>query len=447
MDNDAIFQPLVFRNLTVKNRLFRSNISGRIDNYDGSGSPARIAWEAKFARGGVGAILSAHSPVTVHGRILPNYAMIDRDERVPFWRMVTDRVHEYDCKYILQLSHGGHQQDIGGVENIKRPPQSSTDKRDFFHGFPTHSMTVPEIEDVVRAFAAAAYRARQAGCDGVELHACNGYLFTQFLSSAINDREDDYGGPLENRARLLLDVIRAVRASVGSDFHLQVKTNGLDYNDALEPWQPEGNTLEESIQVARWVEAAGADALHISVGSYFPHPRNPPGGFSDPNVVRNYDTVLSSGTHTLRNYLAFRYMPTLSRAVWLRTVEGLDPEGISLEECAAIKREVKIPVLSTGGYQHASRIRAAIVEGKCDGVAIARPLMANPDLPLMLARGEETAPKPCTYCNKCLPNVIENPLGCYEESRYPSYDAMIEELLSFYKDSDFVPVPKPDPET
>src|SRR3954470_8642730 len=117
MVDDVLFRPLAFRNLTVKNRLFRSSISGRIDNYNGSGTPARVAWEAKFARGGVGAIISSHVPVSVRGRILPNYAMIDRDERINFWSKVVRRVHSFDCAFIMQLSHSGHQQDIGGVEN------------------------------------------------------------------------------------------------------------------------------------------------------------------------------------------------------------------------------------------------------------------------------------------------------------------------------------------
>src|SRR4051794_26076731 len=86
MDNDVIFQPLKFRSLTVKNRLFRSSISGRWDNYDGSGSQARINWEEKFARGGVGAIISSYVPVHLRGRIMPNYAMIDSDDKIPFWR-------------------------------------------------------------------------------------------------------------------------------------------------------------------------------------------------------------------------------------------------------------------------------------------------------------------------------------------------------------------------
>ncbi|HCO04260.1 MAG TPA: hypothetical protein DIT48_13040, partial [Actinobacteria bacterium] len=85
---DPIFTPLRFRNLTVKNRLFRSSISGRIDNYDGSGTQARVNWEERFARGGVGAIISAHVPVHVRGRVLPNYAFIDDDDKIPFWRAV-----------------------------------------------------------------------------------------------------------------------------------------------------------------------------------------------------------------------------------------------------------------------------------------------------------------------------------------------------------------------
>jgi 2,4-dienoyl-CoA reductase-like NADH-dependent reductase (Old Yellow Enzyme family) len=432
--DDPIFQPLRFRNLEVKNRVFRSSISGRIDNYDGSGTQARINWEAKFARGGVGAIISAHVPISVRGRILPNYAHIDRDERIPFWRRLGERVHEYDCKFILQLSHGGRQQDIAGVENFAKPALSSTDRPDPFHGLPCRRMTVQEIHQTVQDFAAGARRAREAGLDGIELHACNGYLITQFLSSGINDRRDDYGGPLENRARFLLEIIHAIRREVGHDFHLQVKISAVDHNNAIIFWDRKGNTLPESVRVCRWLEEAGADALHVSTGSLFPHPLNPPGDFPIADVVRNYDTMLSSGRHALRNYLLFRFPLTspLMALLWKRTTGDL-VEGINVDHAAEVKRNVTIPVLCTGGFQTASFIRRVLAEGRCDGVSIARPLMANPDLVNMFAAGRDLPERPCSYCNKCLVNVLENPLGCYDVRRYDGdYDAMARELMSFF---------------
>jgi 2,4-dienoyl-CoA reductase-like NADH-dependent reductase (Old Yellow Enzyme family) len=113
---DMIFQPLKFRNLTIKNRILRSNVSGRFDNYDGSGNQARINWEVQFARGGVGAIISSFVPVQLQGRIVPNYAMIDSDARIPFWRALGQAVHQNGAKFIMQLSHSGRQRDLQGIE-------------------------------------------------------------------------------------------------------------------------------------------------------------------------------------------------------------------------------------------------------------------------------------------------------------------------------------------
>ena len=172
MPVDEIFEPLAFRNLTVKNRIFRSNVSGRFDNYDGSGNQARINWETKFARGGVGAIVSSFVPVTIRGRIVPNYATVDCDARIPFWRALGNAVHEHDCRFIMQLSHGGRQRDIPGIEYEQG--WSATERDEPLHGFPCVEMTHQQIDETVAAFAAGARRARAAGLDGVELHAANG---------------------------------------------------------------------------------------------------------------------------------------------------------------------------------------------------------------------------------------------------------------------------------
>ena len=155
----AIFEPLQLRNLTVKNRIFRSSVAGRFDNYDGSGTRTRINWELKFARGGVGAIVSSWCGVEQRGFIVPNYGAIDHDGTIPFWRELGERVHEHDCKYVLQLAHGGRQRDIRGLD-LDRKGLSSTGKSDPLHGFEAEQATPAQLREIAGAFAAGARRAR-----------------------------------------------------------------------------------------------------------------------------------------------------------------------------------------------------------------------------------------------------------------------------------------------
>jgi 2,4-dienoyl-CoA reductase (NADPH2) len=333
--SDILFEPLRFKSLTVKNRIFRSNISGRFDNYDGSGTQTRINWEVKFARGGVGAIISSFVPVHPRGRIIPNYATIYSDESIPFWKALGKAVHEHDCRFIMQLSHGGRQRDVPDLAYPKG--QSSTDKKDPLHGFECDRMTIADIKEVAAAFGEGARRARDAGLDGVELHGANGYLITQFLSSGINDRTDEYGGSLENRARFVLDIVRAIRARVGRDFHLQMKISAVDHNNSLLVLKREkpGNTVEESAQVCKWLVEAGVDAIHVSTGSAFPHPRNPAGADLDVELLSHtYEQLASSGTNTFRNLLLFHNDLTAAifRKQWLEA--GVPKEQIEGPDAA-----------------------------------------------------------------------------------------------------------------
>jgi 2,4-dienoyl-CoA reductase-like NADH-dependent reductase (Old Yellow Enzyme family) len=480
--NDVIFEPLQFRNLTVKNRLFRSSISGRFDNYDGSGTQARINWEEKFARGGIGAIITSFVPVSIRGRILPNYATIDVDERIPFWRAVVDRVHSHECKFIIQLSHSGRQRDNSGVENVYNKALSSTNEYEPLHGFPCQAMTWDDIKETVQQYAEGARRAKEAGADGVETHSANGYLITQFLSSGINTLPAPYGGPLKNRARFLMEIIRAIREKVGNDFHFQAKISAVDRNNAVLFWEKPGNMLEESVLVSRWAEnpaewakaagedpaawekIRGVDAIHVSTGSSFPHPLNPPGDFPADVLARTYETVISSGVNTMRNFILFRHPlgRALFRALWLRiqknvrgvqlkvpqingplktrnlSVEAMQAlldqyQGVSLTDARAIKSKLKIPVICTGGFQQAAYIAKAISENYCDAVSMARPLIANNDLPLILKSGADFPNNPCTYCNRCLVHDIEDPLGCYNEDRYGSYNELLESVMEVFK--------------
>jgi 2,4-dienoyl-CoA reductase-like NADH-dependent reductase (Old Yellow Enzyme family) len=435
----VIFQPLRFRNLEVKNRIFRSSLGGRFDNYDGSGTEVRINWDLKAARGGVGTIISSHAPIDARGHIIPGYAYVDSDETIPFWRELGRRVHEHDCKYVLQLVFAGRERMMAGVH--RWPAWSSSDRAEPINGFPATRMTVAEIKPVVRSFADAARRAREAGLDGIELAGANGMLFTQFLSSAVNDRKDEYGGSLENRARFSIEVVRAIRDEVGDDFFLGFKISPREHMRDLLPWLHPGNSLEESIQVCKWLEAAGVDAFHVSTGGGFPHPRNPAGRFPARDMVKTYDALISDGRHVLRNFLIFSTWPfsAVFRWWWERPTRSFGGyEGINLADARAVKRAVSIPVLCTGGFQTASVIADAISSGACDGVTIARPLIANPDLVRHFEAGRDRAPRPCTYCNKCLFNFVENPLGCYEEARFDSREEMLEEIFSVYRQPTFL---------
>lgn len=432
-DRDVIFSELPFGRLgkPLKNRLLRSSISGTFDNYDGSGTEARLNWEESFAIGGVSAIISSYVPVSVRGRILTRYAMIDSDDKIEFWAKVAERVHSHDCQYILQLSHSGRQQDIGGVENLHRKALSSTDEKDYFHGIICQRMTRADIRDVVHQFALAARRAQLAGLDGVELHGANGYLITQFLSRGINDREDEYGGNVHNRTRFVLEIVRAIRDICGRNFHLQMKINAEDFNQWLYPWMLPGNTIEETIEICNLLEddGDGIDAIHVSSGSTFPHPRNPPGDFPHEEAQRWYDVMRSSGLTTWFNALVFRtpVLAWLFRRYW-QYRRGRLIEAINAAYSRRIKTFSTVPVIVTGGFQHASVIAQLIRDRWCDAVTIARPLIANRRLPQILRKqngpGEGLE---CTYCNRCLLHDLENPLACYELSRYSRMGRTFEE--------------------
>jgi 2,4-dienoyl-CoA reductase (NADPH2) len=226
--------------------------------------------------------------------------------------------------------------------------------------------------------------------------------------------------------------VRAIRAEVGQDFHLQVKLSATEYANAFLPWLGEGNTIDDSVRVARWLEEAGADAIHVSAGSTFPHPVNPGGDMPLKETIGGYDTMISSGVHAFRNYVLYRTWP-VNRVMakrWSRPRDTI--EGFNLADARRIKQAVSIPVLVTGGFQTASVIRRALDDGSCDAVTMARPLVANNDLPKLFAQGLDRAPKPCTFCNKCLFHTLEDPLGCYDETRFASREEMVREILSVY---------------
>ena len=189
------------------------------------------------------------------------------------------------------------------------------------------------------------------------------------------------------------------------------------------------------------MEQAGADHLHVSIGSIFPHPLLPSGGFPPDELNWWYGIMGSSGVSSYVNYAFFHFkiLRPLFLWFWNRTKKDHPIEGVCAEFAREVKKHIKIPVLCTGGFQDARLIRKVISEGWCDAVTIARPLVANNDLPKIIASGRDLPERPCSFCNRCLVNAVYNPLACYDLRRFKDHDAMIAEAMSVFNPPDYLP--------
>ena len=295
-------------------------------------------------------------------------------------RALTDRVHAHGARIAAQLVHGGPSSLLDIAEGRPQlvPSKPSRPVADPLAAMVTgdelermmapftapsarlavHEATDADLDDVVEQFATAAARVVEAGFDGVEVHGGHGYLLDAFLSPATNRRTDRWGGAVENRARLLCDVLRAVRGRVGSGIAVWCRFNGREVHRAG------GETVDDALAVARLAIDAGADALHVSA-------------YADPNVA-----IGITDAHTPHR------------------------PGALVELAAAIKRgQPTTPVITFGRLEPADADRA-IADGAADFVAFGRKLLADPDLPNKLAAERELDVRPCIYAYRCIGNIF-----------------------------------------
>jgi 2,4-dienoyl-CoA reductase-like NADH-dependent reductase (Old Yellow Enzyme family)/thioredoxin reductase len=369
--------------LELKNRMVVTAMGVNLAESDGSCGERLIAYHERQARGGAGLIvLGVTGVMWPSGGNQPGQIAISEDRHIPGLRAVADAAHRHGARVAAQLHHGG----LVGVEDIRAgrplwvPSYPAPAPSDLAEGMlqselrafndpdapppQLHVMTAEDIAAAVAAFAAAADRARRAGLDGVEIHGGHGYLISGFLSPALNQRDDQYGGSLGNRARLLLEIIAAARDRVGRDFPLWVKLDAGEYGKA------EGITLADAIATAKLVEAAGADA--ITVSSY--HDTNRGALHSESNIP-----------HV--------------------------PERM-VEDAIAVKRAVSIPVITSGRIEP----RAAdehIRRGHFDYLGMGRKMLADPDLPAKVTSGSPEQIRPCIYCYCCVSQIyVLQPVKC-----------------------------------
>jgi 2,4-dienoyl-CoA reductase-like NADH-dependent reductase (Old Yellow Enzyme family) len=349
---NILLTPARIGSVEIRNRIVMPPMTTRLADETGRVTDAAVAYYMARVRGGVGLVTVEMASPERAGRHRVRELGIYDDQYLPGLSRLADEIHRGGGKCSIQLGHGGgHTRfDICGEtpvapSAIPHPVYEVTNQT-----IVPRAMTVLDIRNTVQAFAAAAARAEKAGFDVVEIHAAHGYLISQFLTPFENRRTDQYGGDLENRARMGLEVLRACKAAVKIP---------VIYRLSVDDYFPEGLQYPEGKQVALWAALAGADALHIAAGHY-------------------------------------RSLPSAARMI----PPMAEPDATFLGYAAAIKREVSVPVIAVGRLGDPNQAAEAVEMGKADFIALGRTSIADPEWVEKLRRGEPA--RRCLACNTCV---------------------------------------------
>ena len=461
-DKGPIFREITINGVRFKNRILRSSMGGRTSYYDGKVTPAWKNFELRFARHGIAGIISATIDVD-DNRLSPlEYPKITDSTLSEALRGGVKAVQALDCRYIMQLGDpGGHTQT--SLFPQKEDGESASSYFDLLYGYRnrTSAMTVQQIKDEVGKFRDAAGRVKRIGCDGLEITASKGYIIHQFLNPATNRRTDTYGGSVDNRFRLLREIVQEVRNEVGRDFLFGVRLSAQDYNYLplnirLPPvWPPRhyfmGNTLKETLHYGKELKALGVDYLHIDSGFGFIGPKGNPGKYPLESIRLFANATRHLSAKAWLRAAFVNALPTpIARAVLGFGWKYVPPDA---RFAAHFKKEVGLHVIANGGFQYRDTMEDALRDHvvtrdgieknvpKCDMIAIARPLLANPDLLEQFDKDpQKNSPdNPCSWCNHCCSRTAVLPLGCYDVGRFKRFanpqKEMEAEILRWSADS------------
>lgn len=336
-----LFEFSKINGMILPNRFIRSATWDGLATEEGATTTQMIDLMVKLARGGVGLIITGHAYVHISGQHQPGQLGIDREERVPGLRSLADAVHENGGKILIQLGYGGAYLSKSRLRN----------------------MTAQDLRALVVSYGKAAYRAKRAGFDGVQIFAAHGFLLSQMLCPRYNDRTDEYGGEIRNRARMLFQVTDEIKDIVGSDYPVLSKLNCRDFVE-------DGLTLEDSIETAAMLEERGIDAIELSGGL-----------LNNPNLMKN-------DIHVEEDEAYFR------------------------NEARALKKKLSVPLMLVGGirsYQTAERL---LNDGTADYISMCRPFICEPDL-INRWRDGNYSKSACISCNQCIEQAKGgNGIGC-----------------------------------
>ena len=328
----------------IKNRICKAAMTERIAFADNYTNQRHLNLYKKWAEGDIGILLTGNVQVDKNHLEGTANVCIEEDtyaEQLPLLRKWAEEGTKDNTHLWMQISHAGRQTP-GEINSSPKAPSSVQLKipgRNY--GVPS-ALSTEEINEIIKKFTFVAKIARETGFTGIQIHSAHGYLLSEFLSPDINLREDEWGGTVENRSRIHVEIIKSIRREVGEDFPISVKMNSADF-------QKGGFSPDDSIQVAKIIEAAGVDNIEISGGTY-----------EQPRLLGLDNVSINPDRSEVRKE------STIAR------------EAYFLEYAEKIKKNIQIPLMVTGGFRTKEGMESAVKSGACEIVGVGRPLCANP---------------------------------------------------------------------
>jgi 2,4-dienoyl-CoA reductase-like NADH-dependent reductase (Old Yellow Enzyme family) len=344
-----LFTPLRIRSVSVPNRFVRSATHAYLADDEGFVTDRLVELHRRLAEGEVGLIITGHAFVQPSGKASPRQIAVYDDRFVEGLARIPAAVHAFPSRVFLQIAHAGRQTKAKLCGCV---PVSPSPVDDPVSKVMPRELAPDEIRTLIVDFAAAARRAKTAGFDGVQLHAAHGYLISSFLSPHTNRRTDEWGGTVENRARVLLETLRGIKVACGPDFPVIVKLNSTDFLEG-------GLTLDDAVLVARMLDEAGIDGIEVS------------GGMAEAG----------------------------KGSIWPGLRSEAD-EGYFVESAARIKKAVGVPVFGLGGIRTLAAAERMVAGGRVDLISMSRPFIRDPYLVKHFREGSVTKSE-CISCNKC----------------------------------------------
>lgn len=349
-------------------------------------TPRLVSLYSHLAEGNIGLLITGGAYVHPSGRSYVGVTGVHEDSAVPGLARLAEAVHQRGSRIVLQLYHCGRQGEPQAVGGALLAPSAVPDR---LIRVRPRALSPAQIEELIAAFGDASARAAAAGFDGVQILAANGYLINQFLSPHCNQREDEWGGSLDNRMRFLLELFRAVRKGAGPELAVLVKLTAGDFvHGGLSP--------EESLAIARALVAEGVDALEITGGtleSFFYMSRG------EIPVDQILSSRPASSLGPVRRQLVRAAATTMRNRVKFQ-------EAYFAPYAEAVREATRVPVILVGGLRSPQTMEQLLRQEKVDFVAMARPFLREPHFVRRLQEGDDR-PALCRSCNRCLVRVAD----------------------------------------